>query len=103
MLVAQTSVCVLFCWTPQKSKPHRLKPVLLKTRPFRPGAGINANGSILPGVYECARIFHRRLLQNSVAKIQDVSDAARFLDCIASRQTHAFFRAEQNARINVAL
>ncbi len=32
-----------------------------------------------------------------------MSDAARFLDCIASRQTHAFFRAEQNARINVAL
>src|SRR5258706_11258953 len=97
MLVAQASVGMLFCWTPQKSKPHRLKPVLLKTRPFRPRAGIDSNGSILPCIHKCARIFHRRLLKNSVSKIQDMSDAARFLDSIASCPTHALLGPEQNA------
>jgi hypothetical protein len=50
-----------------------------------------------------ARIFHRRLLQNTVAQVQDVANAARALDSLASRLAHALFRTEEDAWIDVAL
>ena len=37
----------------------------------------------MPRLDKRARIFHRRLLQDSVAQIQDVADAAGFFDGVA--------------------
>ena len=50
-----------------------------------------------------ARIFHRSLLQNTVAQVQDVADAACVFDSFASRPAHTLLRTEKHARINVAL
>src|SRR3977135_4399324 len=72
--------------------------------PMRPSrAPLRRYWSVLPLVHKGARIFHRRLLQVSVAEIQDVADAARFLDGFAGRPAHPLFRAKEDNRVHVAL